>query len=87
MIELYDYVLVLLYFVLIIKDFQWSEFIYDNVIEECVHWQEGRIDGWIKFAKEYIELNTKDWVYSAKDFLLSTIKGVILPMIMDLIWK
>ena len=47
-IELYDYVLVLLYLFLIIQDFQWSEYIYDNVVEECIHGQEGRIDRFIK---------------------------------------
>ena len=86
-IELYDYVLVLLYLFLIIQDFQWSEYIYDNVVEECIHGQEGRIDRFIKRSQEYLDANFKDWIVAIKDFLINTIRGVILPMIMDLIWR
>ena len=86
-IELYDYVLVMLYLFLIIQDFQWSEYIYDNVVEECIHGQEGRIDRFIKRSQEYLDANFKDWIVAIKDFLINTIRGVILPMIMDLIWR
>jgi hypothetical protein len=86
-IELYDYVLVLLYLFLIIQDFQWSEYIYDNVVEECIHGQEGRIDRFIKRSQEYLDANFKDWIVAIKDFLINTIRGVILPMIMDLVWR
>ena len=86
-IELYDYVIVMLYLFLIIQDFQWSEYVYDNIVEECVHWQEGRIDRTLKSISEYLDANFKDWVVTIKDFIVNTIRGVILPMIMDLIWK
>ena len=86
-IELYDYVIVMLYLFLIIQDFQWSEYIYDNVVEECIHGQEGRIDRFIKRSQEYLDANFKDWIVAIKDFLINTIRGVILPMIMDLIWR
>ena len=86
-IELYDYVLVMLYLFLIIQDFQWSEYIYDNVVEECIHGQEGRIDRFIKRSQEYLDANFKDWIVAIKDFLINTIRGVILPMIMDLVWR
>ena len=77
----------MLYFVLIIQDFQWSEYVYDNLIEECVHWQEGRIDRSLKRVQEYLDANFKDWIVAVKDFLINTIRGVILPLIMDLVWK
>ena len=86
-IELYDYVIVMLYLFLIIQDFQWSEYIYDNVVEECIHGQEGRIDRFIKRSQEYLDANFKDWIVAIKDFLINTIRGVILPMIMDLVWR
>ena len=84
---MYDYVLVMLYFVLIIQDFKWSEYIYDNVVEECIHGQESRIDRFIKISQEYLDANFKDWIVAIKDFLINTIRGVILPMIMDLVWR
>ena len=63
------------------------KYIYDNVVEECIHGQEGRIDRFIKRSQEYLDANFKDWIVAIKDFLINTIRGVILPMIMDLIWR
>ncbi len=60
---------------------------YDNLINECVHWQEGRIDRFIKRCQEYVEANTKGWMIAAKDLLVNTVRGVILPMLMDLIFR
>lgn len=57
------------------------------MIEECVHWQEGRIDRYLKMGKDYIEANTKDWMIAFKDFVVRTLKERVLPWIMSFIFS
>ena len=87
LIEVYDAVIGALYLAIIIGDFKYSEYVYDNLIEECVHWQEGRIDRALKGMQEYIEANTKDWMISIKDLVINSVKQIIIPIVMDFIWN
>ncbi len=66
---------------------QYSEYVYDNVIEECVHGQEGRIDRLIKSGQEYLEANTKEWMVTGKEFVVRSLRDSVLPMVMSFIWS
>ncbi|CDW88918.1 UNKNOWN [Stylonychia lemnae] len=84
-IEVYDAVLALIYLILLVENFRFSEYVYDNLIEDLIHSQESRIDRWVKGASEYIEANTKDWMIGTKDFILKTLNNALVPMVMDLV--
>jgi hypothetical protein len=57
------------------------------LIEDCLNWQEGRIDRMVKRTQQYIEDNTMEWVVSVKDLFLNTFRNVIFPLITEMIWK
>ena len=60
---------------------------YDNVVREGVHGQEGRIDKVLVFMRNYIDANTKDWMISAKDFLKNALMNYVLPWITSFIFS
>ena len=41
----------------------------------------------VKRAAEYIDNNTKDWVYVVKDFVVKLFGQALIPLFMDLIRK
>eukprot|EP00347_Sterkiella_histriomuscorum_P006578 403352240 len=84
-IEVYDAVLALIYVILLVENFRFSEYVYDNLIEDLINSQETKIDKFVKKTGEYIEENTKDWMIAIKDFTLKTVNNAIIPMAMDMI--
>ena len=57
------------------------------MIEDLIHWNEGRIDKWIKSSQEYLEANTKETFIMVRDLIVNTVRNVILPIIMDFVWN
>lgn len=60
---------------------------YDHVVQEGVHGQEGRIDKIIKVTRDYIDAHFKDWLISAKDLIKNFLLNTVLPMVWGLIFN
>ena len=60
---------------------------YDNLIEECVHGQEGRIDRNLKRVQEYLEANFKDIAIAIKDIVIGFLRNKAMPFVIGFIFK
>ena len=60
---------------------------YDNLIEECVHGQEGRIDRNLKRVQEYLEANFKDIAVAIKDIIIGFLRGRVVPLVLNFLWS